>query len=161
LLLPGNLSKGAPVHMFIHGGYWRSGQKEDHHLVSAPVLAAGGICALVTYDLMPGTRPAAIVALIRKAADFLQRIAPDPGGVPQRFTVSGHSAGAHLASYLAARGRHEKASPALPIPKGLLLVSGLYDLSEIPGSFLKNEAEMTEAEAEAWSPITSDQLPGP
>ncbi|MDB5658148.1 MAG: lipase [Cypionkella sp.] len=56
ILLPPSLAKGAPLHMFIHGGYWRAGSKTDHHLVAAPVLAAGGIAAIVTYDLMPVTR---------------------------------------------------------------------------------------------------------
>ena len=43
---------------------------------------------------------------------------------------------------------------------GLLMLSGLYDLSDIPGSFLKHEAQMTQGEAEAWSPLTSRQHGG-
>ncbi|AMY70502.1 hypothetical protein [Frigidibacter mobilis] len=43
ILLPPNPARGAPLHMFIHGGYWRSGAKADHHLVAAPVLAAGAL----------------------------------------------------------------------------------------------------------------------
>src|SRR5690606_37471077 len=118
-------------------------------------------CAVVTYDLMPGARLAAIVAQIRKAAVYVQNIAPAYDADPQRFTVSGHSAGAHLANYLAAKGRHEANRTNLPNPKTLLLVSGLYDLSEIPDSFLKNEAEMSHAEAADWSPISAEQSPGP
>src|SRR5690606_36573056 len=119
------------------------------------------VCAVVTYDLMPGARLAAIVAQVRKAARYVQNIAPTYGADPQRFTVSGHSAGAHLASYLAAKGRHEANHPSLPSPKTLLLVSGLYDLQEIPDSFLKNEAEMSHPEAGDWSPISAKQSPSP
>jgi len=160
ILFPLNPAKGAPLHMFIHGGYWRSGSKTDHHLVAAPVLAAGGIAAITTYDLMPGTRLGRIVAQVRAAARHLQAIAPTLGADPARFTVSGHSAGAHLASYLAAQGPQETA-PDLPALRGILMVSGIYNLAGIPGSFLKHEAEMTVEEAEAWSPLTSTQLPGP
>ncbi|MEH6776424.1 MAG: alpha/beta hydrolase, partial [Cereibacter changlensis] len=153
-------AKGAPLHLFLHGGYWRSGSKADHHLVAAPVLAAGGIAAIASYDLMPGTRLGPIVAQVRAAARHLVALAPELGADPARFSASGHSAGAHLASYLAARGPEETA-PDLPPLRGLLLVSGLYDLSGIPGSFLKDEAAMTAAEAAAWSPLVAEQVPGP
>jgi hypothetical protein len=42
-----------------------------------------------------------------------------------------------------------------------LLASGIYDLSGIPESFLKDEARMTPEEAEAWSPLSSRHSPGP
>ncbi|HEV7416643.1 MAG TPA: alpha/beta hydrolase, partial [Tianweitania sediminis] len=54
LIFPDRITEGAPLHVFVHGGYWRSGNKEDYRFVAAPVLAVGGICALVEYDLMPG-----------------------------------------------------------------------------------------------------------
>lgn len=161
ILFPPSPARGAPLHMFIHGGYWRAGSKTDHHLVAAPVLAVGGIAAIVTYDLMPKTRLAQIVAEVRAAARHLSALAPALGADPARFSVSGHSAGAHLASYLAAHGPEEETKPKLPDLRGLLLVSGIYDLSRIPFSFLKDEAEMTVAEARAWSPLTSSQLPLP
>ncbi|MBF6616919.1 MAG: alpha/beta hydrolase [Candidimonas sp.] len=161
IILPPRLAKGAPLHMFIHGGYWRSGSKEDHRLIAAPVLAAGGIAAMVTYDLMPATRLGAIVGQVRAAARQLAAMASELGADAARMTASGHSAGAHLASYLAAIGPQESTSVNLPELRGLLLVSGIYDLTDIPGSFLKDEAKMTTAEASAWSPLTSQQLPGP
>ena len=161
IILPPRMAKGAPLHVFIHGGYWRSGSKEDHWLVAAPVLAAGGIAALVTYDLMPGTRLGTIVAQVRAAVRHLTMMAPGLGAGATRLTASGHSAGAHLASYLAAIGPEESAPPDLPTLAGLLLVSGIYDLADIPGSFLKSEARMTAAEALAWSPLSSRQIQGP
>jgi len=165
ILFPPNMRKGAPLHMFIHGGYWRSGSKTDHHLVAAPVHAVGGVAVIVTYDLMPSTRLGQIVAQVRRAARHVLAMAPALGADPARFTVSGHSAGAHLASYLAAYGLQEssgpEALPRLPAVRSLLMVSGIYDLSGIPSSFLKDEAQMTAAEASDWSPLTAMQLPVP
>ena len=161
ILMPPGPRPGAPVHLFIHGGYWRSGSKEAHHLVAAPVLAARGVAAIMTYDLMPETRLAAIVAQVRAAALHLVRMARDLGADPARLTVSGHSAGAHLACYLAGHGPAEETRPPLPPLRGLLLVSGIYDLSGIPESFLKDEARMTPEEAEAWSPLSSRHVSGP
>lgn len=159
IILPPRLRAGAPLHVFVHGGYWRSGEKENYHLVAAPVLAAGGIAAIVEYDLMPGQRLEVLVDQVRRSVLWLEKHAGDFGADARRLTVSGHSAGAHLASFLAATGVEETAKPALPAISGLLLVSGIYDLSGIPDSFLRDEAKMTPAEAAAWSPLTSSQLP--
>ena len=146
--------------MILHG-YWRSGEKADYRFVAEPVLAAGGIAALVEYDLMPGQRLPVLVDQVRRAVLWLQAHAAELGAASDRITVSGHSAGAHLASYLAAIGTEEKTTPALPRLKGLLLLSGIYDLSGIPDSFLRNEAEMTPAEAAAWSPLDARQCEQP
>ncbi|GGL63228.1 alpha/beta hydrolase [Wenxinia marina] len=161
LVFPDDPAPGAPLHIFLHGGYWRAGTKEAHTLVAAPVLAAGGVAALVGYDLMPGTRLADIVGQVRAAVRHLVRLAPEIGADPTRVTVSGHSAGAHLASLLAAEAPGDAGPPDLPALRGLLLVSGIYDLSGIPGSFLKDEAKMRPDEAADWSPLEARHVFGP
>src|SRR5690606_37559921 len=107
IIFPPRMAKGAPLHAFIHGGYWRAGNKQEHWLVAAPVLAAGGIAAFIGYDLMPDTRLGTIVSQVRAASTHLVGMAPELGADPGRVTASGHSAGAHLASYLAAIGPEE------------------------------------------------------
>lgn len=161
LVFPAQPVKGAPLHIFFHGGYWRSGSKEDHLLVAAPVLAVGGIAAIVTYDLMPGTRLGTIVGQARSAVRYLAAMAPSIGADASRMTASGHSAGGHLVSYLAAISPEEEEPGTQPPLRTLLLVSGLYDLKDIPGSFLKDETQMTADEARAWTPLAARQLPGP
>jgi arylformamidase len=161
VILPKRPHAGAPLHVFVHGGYWRSGEKQNYRLVAAPVLEAGGVAAVVEYDLMPGARLDVLVAQVRRSLLWLQSKASDFGADPTKTTVSGHSAGAHLASFLAARGPAETAMPRLPAVQALLLVSGIYDLSDIPTSFLRDEAKMSPKEAADWSPLTSAQLPVP
>ena len=161
LVFPPEPVPGAPLHMFIHGGYWRAGSKEAHTRVAAPVIAAGGIAALISYDLMPETRLAEIVTQVRSAARHVVRMAPEFGADPARFTASGHSAGAHLAALLAAEAPGDTGAVDLPALRGLMLVSGIHDLSGIPGSFLKDEAKMTDDEARAWSPLLARHRPGP
>lgn len=160
LLFPENVVSGAPLHVFVHGGYWRSGEKELYRLVAETPLSAGAVTALVEYDLMPGKRLDTLVGQVRSALLWLQENAASFGADPNRISVSGHSAGAHLSSYLAAVGTGES-GPRLPDIKAMLLLSGIYDLKDIPGSFLKNEAAMTHEEAALWSPLSSTQLPGP
>src|SRR3546814_1845378 len=35
-------TKNTPVHVFIHGGYWRSRDKRDYAFLAEPFVAAGG-----------------------------------------------------------------------------------------------------------------------
>ncbi|WP_157019934.1 alpha/beta hydrolase [Mesorhizobium xinjiangense] len=161
IIMPDDAVKDAPLHVFVHGGYWRSGEKADYRFVASPVLAAGGIAALVEYDLMPGQRLPVLVDQVRRAVLWLQEHAASFGADPSRISVSGHSAGAHLASYLAASAPGEAGAAVLPALKDMLLLSGIYDLSGIPDSFLRHEAEMTHAEAAAWSPLASTHHAGP
>ncbi|MDX1188575.1 alpha/beta hydrolase fold domain-containing protein [Sinorhizobium medicae] len=161
VILPEHPKAGAPLHVFVHGGYWRSGEKENYRFVAKPVLAAGGVAAFIEYDLMPGTRLNVLVDQVRRSVLWLQHHAGDFDADCRRLTVSGHSAGAHLASYLAATGSSETREPSLPSIQGVLFLSGIYDLFGIPNSFLRDEAQMTAAEANAWSPLTSSQHPCP
>src|SRR5690606_41683377 len=55
LSLPERAATGAPVHMFVHGGYGRSARRGGDPVIAAPVVAAGGVAASVGYDLMRGT----------------------------------------------------------------------------------------------------------
>ena len=160
LVFPPEPRAGAPLHMFVHGGYWRSGEKADYRGVAEPVLAAGGIAAIVEYDLMPGTRLPVIVGQVRRAAGWLVANAAALGADPARVTASGHSAGAHLAACIMAEGPGEPPR-AIPPLRRLLLVSGIYDLADIPGSFLRDEARMTPAEAAAFSPLAWRHAAGP
>ncbi|MEO3388149.1 alpha/beta hydrolase [Mesorhizobium sp. CAU 1741] len=158
---PERQAAGAPLHVFVHGGYWRSGEKADYRFVAEPVLAAGGVAALVEYDLMPGERLEVLVGQVRRALHWLHQHASDFGADPFRITVSGHSAGAHLASFLAATGPAETEAPGAPALHAMMLVSGIYELSGIPGSFLRDEARMTAEEAADWSPLGSTHHSGP
>ena len=157
LILPGSPTPGAPVHIFIHGGYWRAGSKAEYAYIAEPVVAAGGIAVLVDYALMPQSRMADLVAQVRRALAWVSSHIADYGGDPARVTASGHSAGAHLASYLASSAPGE--SGFTTDVKALLLVSGIYDLTPIPDSFLQPEIRLTPGEVRTWSPLDAQHTP--
>src|SRR5690606_5476571 len=46
--------RGAPVHVFFHGGYWRSGDKSDYSFVAPALLQAGFNVVIPNYALCPG-----------------------------------------------------------------------------------------------------------
>ncbi len=159
LFFPATAAGPCPVHLFVHGGYWRANRKEDYAFVAGPVVAAGAIAAIVEYALLPAVRMEVLVAQVRRAAAWLAAEAPRFGGDPERLTACGHSAGAHLASYLAAQAPHEPAPPALR-PRALLLVSGIYDLAPITSSFLQPEIALTPEEVARWSPLGAEPVAG-
>lgn len=101
---------------------------------------------------MPAARMDVLVGQVRRAAHWLRAEAASFGGDPRLLSASGHSAGAHLASFLACRAAHE-ADVALPRVTALLLVSGLYDLEPLTRSFLQPELHLSAEEVERWSPI--------
>lgn len=158
VFVPEGLTGPAPVHIFIHGGYWRAMARESYHFVAETVLRAGAIAVFPEYTLMPGARMAQLIAEMRQAAMWVGAHIGEHGGDPTRISASGHSAGAHLASYLAALAPHEHGFPAMPI-RSLLLVSGIYDLRPIATSFLQAELSLTPEEVGEWSPFEAIQAP--
>lgn len=154
LFFPDRADAERPIHIFIHGGYWRANRKEDYAFVANTVCASGSIAAIVEYDHLPAQRMASLVEQLRRAAFWLKQNAASFGGSPDAISASGHSAGAHLAFYLAARGPFETAPPPV-IARSLFLVSGIYDLKPITSSFLQAEIYLDDDEVSAWSPLTS------
>ena len=143
-----------PIHICIHGGYWRANVKEDYAFVANTICAAGSIAAILEYGRLPALRMASLVDQVRRGALWLKQNAASFGGNPEAISASGHSAGAHLAFYLAARGPSE----TLQLPttaRSLFLVSGIYDLKPITSSFLQAEIHLRDDEVLAWSPLTS------
>src|ERR1700733_14616679 len=96
LFFPKDVRAPAPVHMFVHGGYWRMFSKRDFSYIADTITAAGAIAAIVDYALMPSVRMAVLVDQTRRAKSWLLANIGAHGGDAQRLTASGHSAGAHL-----------------------------------------------------------------
>jgi len=82
IIYPENPAGGAPLHIFIHGGYWRSGEKADYRCVAEPALAIGAVTALIEYDLMPDQRLDVLVGQVRRAVRWLQDHAREFGADP-------------------------------------------------------------------------------
>ena len=155
LFFPPVMSKACPIHLFIHGGYWRMFSKDDFSFIAENVTACGAIAAIMDYDLMPQVRMEVIVAEVRRAFSWLHDKAETFGGDPTRMTVSGHSAGAQLATFTFS-GAQET-----PLPKSALLLSGVYDLQPLQHSFLEPLIAITDEEVKKFSPLHLSPAKGP
>jgi arylformamidase len=150
LFLPG--TSGAPLLVFIHGGYWQSRDRKDFSFVAAPFLERGAAVALIGYDLAPAVRMDAIVAQIRAGLAWLYRHAPDYGCDARRLYLAGHSAGGHLVAMALAT---EWRTSGLPedLIKGVCAISGIFDLEPIRRCYLNDVVGLDADEARRNSPI--------
>lgn len=118
---------GGPVLVFAHGGGWDSGDKQlkaggaDVYANVGRFYAARGIdVAVINYRLQPATDWRGQVADVRAAVRWVHDHAAERGGRPDALYLMGHSAGAHLVSYVAL---DSAAREGLPIA-GVISVSG-------------------------------------
>jgi acetyl esterase/lipase len=94
---PRTLGSPRPTLVFIHGGGWVSGAKEDAVLWLVPWLEAGWSAVNVEYRISRQAHAPAAVEDVRCALRWVNRYAREHGFDPARIVVSGDSAGAHLA----------------------------------------------------------------
>ena len=127
---------GAPLLVYIHGGYWQTRSKEIYSCLAAGPVAHGISVAMVGYTLAPEKRLDGIVAEIHAALSFLAQSRA-------AIFVSGWSAGGHLTAM------------AMPHPavKGGLAISGIYDLEPIRLCYLNEKLRLDEAEQRRNSPV--------
>lgn len=137
-----------PCFVFIHGGFWQEGSKAGSGFAVPAFAAVGWAHAALGYTLAPEARLEEIVDEIAAALDVLRGEAPDLGIDPDRIVLAGHSAGGHLAAAILSG----MAGSAEGIA-GALLISGVYDLAPVAASYVNDAMGMTEAEAEALSPL--------
>jgi len=123
---------GAPVLLFIHGGYWRSLDKAQHSFIAPALNAAGALVVVPNYALCPAVSIEHITLQMTQALAWTWRHAARFGGNPARIAVAGHSAGGHLAAMLlSCRWKQvDEELPAAPLA-GALSISGLYDLEPL------------------------------
>jgi len=135
--------EGAPLYVFIHGGYWYSLDKSDHSYVAEGMVPHGVTTAVNNYALAPNADMDEIVRQNRAALAWLWRNARDYGYDPDRIYATGHSAGGHLATMLLATDWPEFSDDLPPnLVKGACAISGLFELEPIYLSYLNDKLKL-------------------
>src|SRR5271170_7487646 len=146
-------SADAPLLVYFHGGYWQELSKSES-LFAAPDCLMNGIAfAAIDYSLAPRATLGTIVEQCRRAIASLHRQAATLGFDARRIYVAGNSAGAHLAAMLLMEGW--QAAHGLPddaIAGGMLL-SGIYDLEPLMGTYIDAVLHLTAADVATLSPV--------
>jgi acetyl esterase/lipase len=126
------LPKGAkdfPVLFFVHGGAWRSGNKNLYGPLGR-VFARNGVgVVVINYRLSPKAKHPAHIEDVARAFGWTHRNIAKYGGRPDQIFACGHSAGGHLVALLATDPRHLRAEKlALKDVRGIIPMSGVYTI---------------------------------
>lgn len=134
---------GAPLFIFIHGGYWQRNSKEIFGFVSSGPCARGINVATIGYTLAPEASLSQIVQEVFHAIDCIAGLADELGFDAQQIFVGGWSAGGHLAALAADRA----------VVRGVISISGIFDLEPIALTYLNEELQLQPFEIQTLAPI--------
>jgi acetyl esterase/lipase len=126
-----------PVLLFLHGGAWVAGDKDEvfgvygYGTIARGLAERGLVVVLPNYRLSPGVRHPEHVKDVARAFAWAFRHCGEYGGDPHRLFVGGHSAGGHLAALLAADETYLKqVGRAGKDIRGVIGVSGVYRVDD-------------------------------
>jgi arylformamidase len=151
-IFPADRPGPAPIHVFVHGGYWHRLDKADFSFVVRAFRPAGALTVVLNYGLIPSINMDTLVQQCRAGVAWVHEHAPYFGGDPMRIFVSGHSAGGHLTAMLLATDWGSLGRPD-DVVKGGCAISGLYDLEPIRLCYLNDVLGLTPDAARRNSPL--------
>ncbi|WP_447556303.1 alpha/beta hydrolase [Vreelandella sp. EE22] len=132
-----------PLMVFIHGGYWQALDHTATDFLAERYMARGMAFASLEYGLAPDTSIETMIEQCQQGLEAAWYALALRGGA-WTIHLGGHSAGAQLAYWVAARGE-------VPIDK-LVLVSGVYDLTPLVDTYVNAPLNLNHARARALSP---------
>src|SRR5699024_740733 len=145
------VNPNGPTHVFFHGGYWRMLHKDDFPYLAHGFLPNGHNLAVVNYSLIPKVRMAELVNQCRASIHWLMDNAGGLSLDPAQISVSGHSAGGHLAAMMCT---YEFSYPLTTV----CALSGIFDLSPIQKCLLNEVLDLSNQELEEFSPVLREPI---
>jgi arylformamidase len=105
-------AKSAPLVLFVHGGGWKRGSKDNAGSRSLPghLTAQGYAFASINYRLVPAATVEQQAADVAASLAYLLKRADALGIDRSRVVLTGHSAGAHLVALVGTDERYLKAA---------------------------------------------------
>ena len=139
---PTNTTGPLPTVVWIHGGAWISGHKEDVDPYVRILASHGYTTISLDYSIAPEARYPVALDQLNDALRFLSRHAAQYRIDPDRFIIAGDSAGAQLTSQLATAITSPNYARRVGIVPGIakhqlravILDCGIYDVSGIPNA---------------------------
>ena len=137
----------APLVVFIHGGYWRMGERADHEFVARALNAAGLDVAFPSYSLCPAVSVMQIVDELRRCLAALW------ARTSKRPVVTGHSAGGHLTAAMLATDWTQVPGVPADLVRAGLAISGIFELAPLIATSMNAAVRLDPEAAAAASPL--------
>lgn len=141
----------APIVVYLHGGYWRTGEKEKQAILAEVPVKAGFPVVMLGTDLCPAVSLDTIVEQVMRGIVWTAKNAQRIGGDGRRIYLYGHSAGAHLAAMGLAEDWTRHGLPA-DLICGSTMVSGIYDIEPVLHISVNDLIQLTPDRVNALSP---------
>lgn len=142
----------APIHVFVHGGAWKSLTKDDSAFPAPAFVENGVIYVALNFSVLPQVRLPEMIAQCRRAIVWVRNNAARFGGDPERIFLSGHSSGGHVAGVLLTTDWPAEGLARSPLRAGIC-ASGMYDLGPVLLSARSTYVKLDKAEEDALSPM--------
>lgn len=119
-----------PVLVFLYGGRWQSGDRQDYRFVGEAFASRGFLVVIPDTPLYPGVKYPAFLDDAAKAVQWTYTHAAAHGGNPDKLFLMGHSSGAYNAAMLALDERWlSGAGTTNAIIDGMVGLAGPYDFA--------------------------------
>jgi arylformamidase len=151
VMLTGDFERAHQVHLFIHGGYWQELSWRDALFPAAGFVEQGHVYGAINYTLAPQVSLDQIVDQCRRAVLAVVRAA-ELEGASLRLSLSGSSAGAHLAAMMALTDWSSHGLLRNPV-SALVLLSGVYALRPLIQTSVNNVLGLDQSDADRLSPL--------
>jgi arylformamidase len=143
--------RDAPLVVYVHGGYWQSGDRKLYSFLAEGLNAKGLTLAVPSYSLCPSVSVLDIVGELRSFLAVLwKRTRVHP-------LVVGHSAGGHLTATMLATDWRDVPDVPGGLVRGGIAISGIFDLqplvaTSINGALGLDLETAREASPRFWPP---------
>lgn len=133
--------------VFLHGGTWQFGSKDEYAFVGHALARRGVTVAVANYQLYPSVRFPTFVEDVALALAWLQKHAREYHFNADNIILMGHSAGAHIACLVAMDHQYlAKLHVSAGTIKGVVGLSGVYKFRPEASAFF---TDLFQARAES------------
>ena len=144
---------GAPIVVFVHGGWWRIGTRKWFAFCVQGLLDMGFAVVAADYTLCPQVTIPDISNATRLAVRWAHDHAAVLKGDAGKIFITGHSAGGQQAGMMAVTDWAGRYALPADVIKGAIPMSGLFDLRPFKTSWLQPKLQLTGDTVLSESPL--------
>src|SRR4051812_6886845 len=137
----------APLIVYIHGGYWQMGSRQDTAFIARAFNAAGIDVAIPSYSLCPAVSVMQIIDELRRCLVVLW------AATQKHPVVAGHSAGGHLAAAMLATDWSQVPGAPADLVRAGCAISGVFDLAPLIPTSMNTALRLDPKAAADASPL--------